>query len=126
MRCQIEQLRALIRPHACREPKGSVVGLLNHLRDRTKALHGKHGAKDLFLYDLIRLGDIRKDRGFAPKALLGQSAIALIDLGALGKADLDVVLDRIELLSGIDGSDIRILVQGIADIQDGHSILEFL
>src|SRR6266540_7172172 len=115
-----EDAGALVRPHARGQPVRRVVGLLDRLLRRPEREHREHRPEDLLLGDAIALGNLGEDRRGEPVALLGQPAGRLIDLCPLLLAGLDQLLDLLELLAGVDGPDVGVLVERISDTQRAH------
>src|SRR5205814_972705 len=74
-----EDSRALLRPHACREPVRGVVRLLDGFVGRSEGQHREHRPEDLLLGDPVALRDVGEDRRGEPVALLGYPARRLVD-----------------------------------------------
>ena len=121
-----EDARAFLRPHACREAVRRVVRLLDRFLRRAEREHAQHRPEDLLLRDAVALRDVREDGGREPVPLLGQGARRLIDLGALGLAGLDELLDAVELHLRVDRADVGVLVERVADAQRCHALLQLV
>src|SRR4051794_25391858 len=119
-----EDARALLRPDAGAEPVRRVVRLLDRLVRRAEGEDGEDRAEDLLLRDPVTLSDVREHGRREPVALLGQDAGRLVDLGALLLPGRDELADLLELRGGVDGPDVGVLVQWIADPQRREAALE--
>jgi hypothetical protein len=49
-----------------------------------------------------------------------------VDLGTLGPADVEVFADALELRRRVDGADVGVLVERVADDQRLHALLELV
>ena len=70
------------------------------------------------------LGDAGEQRGREPEAPVGQLAGRRPALGALVLADLGQLADPVELLGAVDGPDVGVLVERVAESQRGEAALE--
>ena len=121
-----EDPAALLGPDARRQPVRRVVGLRDRLAGGAEGEHGDDRPEDLLLGDAVALADAREDGGPEPEPVAGQVAAAVPALGALGLADLDHLLDPLELGPAVDRPDVGVLVHGVADPQRGEPTLEAL
>ncbi len=70
------------------------------------------------------LGDAGEERRREPEAVVGQLAGRRPAAGTLLLADVGQLADLGQLLSGVDRTDVGVLVERIADPQGGHPALE--
>ena len=119
--------RALLRPHAGREPVRRVVRLLDRLLGRAEREHREHRPEDLLLRDPVALRDVREDasaRTSSPSP--GSRHARLVDLGALLLPARDELADLLELRLRVDRADVGVLVERVADAQRREAPLELL
>src|SRR5690606_13754414 len=109
-----EDAAALLAPDAGGEAVGRVVGLRDRLRGRAEGQHREDRAEDLVAGDAVALRDAREDGRREPESLLRQLARGRPALGTLLLADRAEFPDALELLAGVDGADIRVLVERVA------------
>ena len=68
------------------------------------------------------LADAGEERRAEEEARVGQLAVGLEDLGALGDARLDQLLDLGQLAGRVDGADVGVLVERVADAQRAEAV----
>ena len=112
-----EDPRALLRPDPGREPVHRVVRLLDRLVRRPEGEHLQHRPEDLLLRDPVALRDAREHGRREPVAALGQLAGRLVDLRPLLLPACDELADPVELRRRVDRTDVRVLVERVADAQ---------
>src|SRR5690606_24823317 len=113
----LEDLRTLDRPHAAGKAVRGVVRFWEPLHLGAEGLDREHWAEDFLLHHPVRLRNPGKNGRSAPEAALRHRAGALVHLGALLLPEREVGMNALELRRRVDRTDVRVLVERVADDQ---------
>ena len=118
----LQDAGAFVGPDAGAEAVGGVVGFFHGFLGGAEGEDGEDGAEDFLAGDAVAEGDIREERGGEVEPALRESAGGLVDFRAFADAAFHEFLDFFELLAGVDGADVGVLVEGVADaeVADAH------
>src|SRR6266487_2288436 len=125
LRGDLEDLGALVGPDARREAVRDVVGLFDRLFRSAERHDGEYRTEDLLSRDPVGLRNAGEEGRRQPEASLRKGAGGLMNLGPFFDAAGDQLPDLLELYPGVDRSDVRVLVQGVAQTQCRDPILQF-
>ena len=120
----LERLGALVGPDAGGQAVRRVVGLLDRLGLRAEREDGDDRPEDLLDRDPVRGRDVGEQRRREPVAAVGHVAGDRAPHRALLLAGGDERLDALQLLGRVDGADVGVLVERVADAQALHAVPE--
>src|SRR5207237_3875355 len=83
-------------------------------------------AEDLLPGDPMRLRDVGEERRPEPVAALWELAGRLVDLGSLLHPGRDEALDLLQLLQGVDGPDVGVLVERVSHPEGPQATAQLL
>ena len=122
---QLENLAAFVGPHAGAEAVGGVVGAFDGFFGGAEGEDAEDGAEDFFLRDAVTHGDVGKEAGGEPVAFGRERAGGLFEFATFGDAAGDEGADFVELGAGVDGADVGVFVEGVADAEGLEAVAEF-
>src|ERR1019366_9871881 len=99
----LQDARTLVRPHAGTEAVGGVVRLFDRLTDRAEREDAEHWTENLLARDAMALRHAGENRRRHEEALRRPAKWRLPHLGAFLPANVQVALNRRELLARDDG-----------------------
>ena len=105
-------------------PYGRVVRLLDGFRRGPEGEHRQDRSEDLLPGDAVGLRDAREDGGWEPESAVGELARRGPALAPSASPMSERVADAGQLLGGVDGADVGVLVERVAEAQGAQAALE--